>query len=321
MSRAHIRGLLVVLVLVAATLLSGCGGDNASIVFQNVSERAAWSTLGYISFASFGGNGRLYVNRIKENGGNLFVLTPSDNDQDFADEGGRHPAYTPNGTQLAIASRRGASEAIFIIAAGSGDRDGATRVTDDTGLGADNQPNFSPDGTKITFTSTRREGNQDILIINADGTGSEPAVATAAAETWAAFSPDGTRIAYTSDANGDTDVWVKDLGTDPADPGTCLTADSPFRDEAPAWAPDGNTICFHSNRAGDFDIWAIDAADGANPRAFTADQRSDGFPVYNATGERILLTRDREVWTVPARPYAEWAGDAQTEARQLTRRL
>ncbi len=321
MSRMHIYTLVVVLVLAGAGLLAGCGGDSASTVFQNVSERAAWSSLAQIAFASFGGNGRLYINRINENGGNLLVLTPSDNDLDFADEGGRQPAYKPDGTQLAMASRRGDTEAIYLIDAETGDRQGATRVTNDTGLGADNQPNFSPDGTKIIFTSTRREGNQDILIINTDGSGSAQVVATAAAETWAAISPDGAKVAYTSDANGNTDIWVKDLGTDPADPGTCLTADSPFRDEAPAWSPDGSTICFHSDRSGDFDIWAIDAADGANPRAFTADQRSDGFPVYNTAGDRIAITRDREVWTVPARPYTEWADNAQTEAKQLTRRF
>ena len=319
-SRLEVRVLVFAAVTCGVAMLAGCGGDSASLVYQNVSERVAWSSQGHIAFASFGGNGRLYINRINETGGGLMLLTPSDNDLDFADEGGRQPAYNPAGTALAIVSRRGPSEAIFIIDAETGDRSGLTRVTDDTGPGADNEPSYAPDGAKIIFTSTRRAGDADICIINTDGTDRQDVLATDAEEHWAAISPDGTEVAYHSDANGNTDIWVKDLGADPADPGTCLTAGSPYRDEAPAWSPDGDTICFHSDRNGDFDIWAIDAADGANPRAFTADQRADGYPVFDTAGDRIALTRDREIWTVPARPWADWGADADTEAQQLTRR-
>lgn len=319
-SRSQGHVLVLIAMLLGLAMVAGCGGGGSSLVYQNVSERVGWSPRGHIAFASFGGNARLYIYRMNDDGGGLLLLTPSDNDADLLDEGGRHPTYSADGLQVAIATRRGPSEAIFLISPEVGDTQGLAPVTDDSGSGADNQPSFAPNGTQLVFSSTRRAANADICIINTDGSGRQEVVATDAEEHWPVVSPDGTMVAYQSDANGNTDIWVKALGGDPADPGTCLTADSPYRDEAPAWSPDGLTLCFHSNRSGDFDIWAVDAADGGNPRAFTADPRSDGYPVFDQTGTRIAINRDRELWTVPARPYADWADEAESEAQQLTRR-
>ncbi len=321
MRRIHVpTTILVALLVPVALMVLGCGGDNTVRVFQNVSERCSWGSQDRIAFASFGGNGQLYTFSVTDTGGNLFLLTPSDEDDDFADEGGRTPAYSPDGEKIVISSRRGASEGIFIIDAVRGDRDGITGVTSTAGSGADTQPSYFPSGTALIYTSTRRAGDSDIRTIGTDGSGQADVVATAAEETWAAVSPDGTKIAYTSDANGNTDVWVKDLGTAADDPGTCLTAASPYRDEAPAWSPDGTKIAFHSNRNGDFDIWLM-AADGSGQVAVTGDQRSDGFPVFNPAGDRLAITRDREIWTVPALAWADWQANADTESDQVTRRF
>ncbi len=319
--------LLLALMIPVTLATLGCSSDSSSTVYQNVSERASWSAAGRIAFASFGGNGRLYVYAINTDGSGLYLLTPSDDDSDFADEGGRHPAFSPSGQQLAIASRRGTSEGIFLISAADGDRTAITAVTDTNGAGADNQPSFSPNGQQILFTSTRRAGNADIYMIAnpapaAVGQKADarvPVVTTDAEEQWAVMSPDGTKIAYQSDFNGNTDIWVKEVGSDPLDPGTCLTAASPYRDEAPNWSPDGAHIFFHSNRNGDFDIWMMDA-DGNNQVAVTADQRSDGFPCCSPDGQRLVITRDRELWSIPAAPWTTWGANADTESVQLTRR-
>ncbi len=317
-TRSHALVLLVALLGLA--IFAGCGGDSASTIFQNVSERTSWGTNGYIAFASFGGNGQLYVYRINDNGGGLLLLTPTDNDQDLNDEGGRHPAFSPDGSQIAISSRRGDTPAIHLIGTDRGDRDGIRRVTPAAGVGADTEPSFTPSGSQIVYTTTRRAGNADIHIIGTDGSGDSPLVATDAEEHWASVSPDGTMVAYQSDAAGNTDIWVKPINAPADERGTNITANSPFRDEAPSWSPDGTQIAFHSNRNGDFDIFLMNA-DGSGQVAVTADQRSDGFPVWSPDGDRLAITRDREVWTVPARPWTDWRGDADTLAEQLTRRF
>ena len=325
-NRSYVYATLSLLLLAATAMMVGCGGDSQSTVFQNVSERTSWSSMDNIAFASFGGNGLLYVYSINTQGRGLTLLTLTDNDDDLNDEGGRHPAYSPNAGQIAISARRGATPAIYLIDAERGDRDNATRVTSDSGTGADTEPSFHPDGNRIVYTSTRRAGNGDIRIVNTDGSGMIPVIETDAEEHWAVVSPDGTKLAYQSDAAGESDIWVKDIsnlggaGYDPAAPGTNLTADSPFRNEAPAWSPDGTKIAFHSNRNGDFDVFLMNA-DGSDQVAVTADPRSDGFPVFNPEGTRLAITRDREVWTVPALPWTEWQGRVDEEADQLTRRF
>ncbi len=325
-TRSHIYVLLVGLVALAAVLLAGCSGSTGAVVYQNISERTSWGPDGEIAFASFGGNGLLYVYTINEDGGGLVLLTPSDDDADLSDEGGRQPSFSPDGTRIAISSRRGATPAIFLIDATRGDRDGITRVTNDAGTGADTEPWFTPDGNRIVYTTTRGDGNADLHIINVDGSGDLVLIDTPAEEHWGVVSPDGTRLAYSSDAAGNTDIWVKDIsnlgtaGYDPTDPGVNLTAASPFRDEAPAWSPDGTKIAFHSNRNGDFDIFMMNA-DGSGQVEVTADQRSDGYPVFNPTGDRLAITRDRELWTVPAQPWADWRANADELAEQLTTRF
>ncbi|MFO8080976.1 MAG: hypothetical protein R6V07_11810 [Armatimonadota bacterium] len=324
-NQSHVYALVALLLLVSFVMI-GCGGDSDSTVFQNVSERVSWSDQGRIAFASFGGNGLLYVYTINEQGRALTLLTQSDNDDDLNDEGGRHPSFSPGGDTLAISARRGETPAIYLIDAVRGDRDSISQVTDDAGVGADIEPNYHPDGDRIVYTSTRRAGNADIRIVNTDGSGNTAVIETDAEEHWAAVSPDGTMLAYQSDAAGNTDIWVKDIsalgseGYDPTDRGTNLTADSPFRNEAPAWSPDGTTIAFHTDRNGDFDIFMMNA-DGSEQVAVTADARSDGYPVFSPDGADLAVTRDREIWTVPAQPWTEWRDQIDQLSERLTRRF
>ena len=324
-NQSHVYALLALLLL-GSIIMVGCGGDAQSVVFQNVSERVSWGVLEDIAFSSFGGNGLLYVYTITDQGRALNLMTLSDNDDDLNDEGGRQPDYSPDGQRIVISSRRGATPALYLIDAERGDRDGLTQVTDAAGTGADTEPNFHPDGTRIVYTSTRRAGDADIRMVNTDGSANTAVVETDANEHWGVVSPDGTMLAYQSDAGGLNGIWVKDIsalgtaGYDPTDPGVNLTAASPFRNEAPDWSPDGTMIAFHSNRNGDFDIFLMDA-DGSDQVAVTADARSDGYPVFSPDGTRLAITRDREVWTVPALPWTEWRDQIDDLADQLTRRF
>src|SRR5215207_2967976 len=68
-----------------------------------------------------------------------------------------------------------------------------------TGYGADDsQPAFSPDGSRIAFTSSRT-GNAEIFVMSADGTNVTQVTHNSAEEFDPAFSADGARIAFASD--------------------------------------------------------------------------------------------------------------------------
>src|SRR3712207_9426732 len=64
---------------------------------------------------------------------------------------------------------------------------------------------FSPDGTKIAFHGTRT-GNNEVFLMNADGTGATNLSRHPASDTRPYFSPDGTRMLFVSNRNGNPDV-------------------------------------------------------------------------------------------------------------------
>jgi len=98
---------------------------------------------------------------------------------------------------------------------------------------------------KIAFAS-RRDGNDNIYVMNADGTKQTQLTNDPAADYGPAWSPDGSKIAFFSDRDGDFEVYVMDA--DAKESGVVqLTHNDTFRDDDPVWSPDGSQICFHSN--------------------------------------------------------------------------
>jgi len=294
-------GTLLVAAFAVSLIVGGCGGDSGTSLYFNVHERASWSSGERLAFASYGGQGLLYIYSITDSGGGSLLLTPSDNDEDLADEGGWHPAYSPDDSQIAFTSRRNTTPVIFLMDSTDGDRAGATQVTADSGSGADNQVSWKPDGTGLIYTSTRRNANHDIRTIDADGNNMVELLDSDDDYQWASYKPtDDNIIALESDRDADnsedTDIFTYSIS------GAMFTlkiADSAYSDGAPSWSPDGTRIAFHSNRAGDFDIWVCDS-DGTNLTQLTSDTRSDAYPIWNSDGTRIAFTRDYEVWSVLA---------------------
>jgi TolB protein len=64
-------------------------------------------------------------------------------------------------------------------------------------------PAWSPDGAKLAFVVSR-DGNNDIYVMNADGTGR-----VRLAPGWSpAWSPEGSEIAFASDRSGTDEICV-----------------------------------------------------------------------------------------------------------------
>ncbi len=287
--RSLVLASIVLIPLIVSIVAAGCSSSGTGAAFFTLSERSAYSPNGVIAFTSFGGNALKYVSQINERGGSVSALTPSDNDIDLTDEGGFHPAFSPDGATVAIGSRRGASEDLFLINAQGGDRNRLDQLTTDPA--SDGQPTYSPTGDRLVFT-TNRDGDNNLYILALAAAATQTAVTVDPAnDQWASFSPDGNSVAFQSDRSGNTDLWIIDLATSALTQVTTSTA----RDEHPAWSPDGTQLLFASNRAGDFDIWSI-APDGTGATQITADGRSDGYPQWKPDGSRICFTRDRQLW-------------------------
>lgn len=195
------------------------------------------------------------------------------------------PSYL-NG-KIAFSSFRPNSE-IFTMNANGSDQ---IQLTDTSGdnLG----PAFSPDGTRIAFSSTRTFA-EDIYVMNANGSGqtrltTDPASAPAFDED-PAFSPDGSKIVFSRDPdNGtqDSEIWVMNAdGTGQ----TQLTNTSGINMH-PVFSPNGSQIAFVSTR-GDFtpEVYVMNA-DGSGQTQLTNSPGSMGTynPAFSPDGSKIAF--------------------------------
>ena len=64
-------------------------------------------------------------------------------------------------------------------------------------------PAWSPDGRRIAFASTR-DGNREIYVMNADGSGVTRLTDNDADDGYPSWSPDGRRIAFDSNRDGNS---------------------------------------------------------------------------------------------------------------------
>jgi sugar lactone lactonase YvrE len=150
---------------------------------------------------------------------------------------------------------------------------------------------------RIAFTS-KRDGNNEIYVINADGSGLTNLTNHPGNDTGAAWSPDGTRIAFVSDRHGTSDIYV--MNADGSEQ-TRLTS-SHYSEIHPAWSPDGTRIAFVYHYGND-EIYVMNA-DGSGETPLTENEAFvvDSFPAWSPDGTRIAFQRsplgDTEIYVI-----------------------
>ncbi len=146
----------------------------------------------------------------------------------------------------------------------------------------------SPVTGRIAFASSR-DGNRDIYLMNADGSGLTRLTDHQAGDGWPSWSPDGKRIAFHSDRGGNWDIYVMNAD------GSGLTrlTNHPNWDMDPAWSPDGKRIAFASWRDGNRDIYVMNA-DGSGLTRLTDHPASDEEPAWSPDGKRIAFSSWRD---------------------------
>ena len=100
-------------------------------------------------------------------------------------------------------------------------------------------PAWSPDGRKLAFVS-RRDGNSEIYVMNADGSGQENLTQQPASDSHPSWSPDGRKLAFVSRRDGNSEIYV--MNADGS--GLRNVTRTPSNDLDPAWSPDGGAIAF-----------------------------------------------------------------------------
>jgi dipeptidyl aminopeptidase/acylaminoacyl peptidase len=185
----------------------------------------------------------------------------------------------------------------------------------------DVSPRWSPDGTRLAFTSNRDGEAKQLFVIPVEG--GEPLRLTELDEdvTEVAWSPDGTRLAFTSRVRDpeydeedekrrkprrfsrlqfklDSEGWTGDrrrhlftVAADGSSPPRQLT-DGDYEDRYAAWSPDGQKLAFVSARQDDWDIelvrhiYVVDA-EGGEPVQLTEGESSYAAPAWSPDGAEI----------------------------------
>jgi len=164
-----------------------------------------------------------------------------------------------------------------------------TKLTPATDTATANDPTFSPDGSRIAFVS-QRDGNAEIYVMNADGSGVTRVTNDPQGDGRPAFTSDGQGVVFHSSRSaGKQQIWsvyIDGTGL------TQLTRDSV--NLSPTVSPDGQTIAYVSVRDKNYDIWLMNR-DGSNQRRFTVSpQQREWDPHFLRDGTLAYLLERKE---------------------------
>jgi Tol biopolymer transport system component len=158
----------------------------------------------------------------------------------------------------------------------------------------DVEPQFSPDGTRIIFTSAR-SGNYEIWVCDREGRSPAQVTSSSGPQLGSPrWSPDSRWIAFDSPKAGNPDVYV--ISADGGQPRRLTSG--PSNNVRPSWSHDGRWIYFGSNRSGDWQIWKEPAQGGAAVQVTTGD----GFEAFESDDGRFVYYAKLNapgIWKVP----------------------
>lgn len=237
-----------------------------------------------------------------------------DNDAVWSPEGGRIAFISGNTTT------NSSNEVFMMNADGSGRR----QITNTSSV-AEQEPAWSPDGTKLIYTANSfdvdGQTDPEIWTINADGTGRRQLTNNTFPDTQPAWSPDGTKIAFVSARTGDTNRNVYVMNADGSGQ-TSITPNSPTgctqncyqgHDDDPTWSPDGSKIAYVHGYGpptnpfaggGVPNIWTMDPTGANKTNISNNPDTSATMPAWSPNGARVAYvgvasgSTDRNIWVM-----------------------
>jgi Tol biopolymer transport system component len=305
--RSLLLGLGVGVALAGAVALSGTAQQ---------AEAAAPEKIVFVSERTTGKGvsnptGDAEIFRMNPNGTGVRQLTfnQADEFRPFLSPDGQKIAYMSRGAQP---SNPEGDDEIYVMNASDGS--GQKNLTDNSAVLDDLFPQFSPDGTKISYQSegiqdSNPQGDSEVYVMNAsDGSGKTnlskngPYVEDYSAR----FSPDGQKVAYTSigdseyNPEGDADIYI--VNADGSNQRNLTNNAGPVSDQTPVFSPDGQKIVYTSsgeqasNPEGDDEVYVMNSDGNKRKNLTNNGLDADGFGAndwthyaeFSADGQKIL---------------------------------
>ena len=187
---------------------------------------------------------------------------------------------TPQGL---IAFSHGVGDDIFVMSLADGRIHAVTSIR-----GGQFDPSWSPDRKRLVFRDSRAgvNRNDEIYVVNADGTNARNLTHESANDWSPAWSPDGQTIVFASERFGQLALWT--MRSDGSD----VRRLTDGMDDYPAWSPDTRQIAFGRGLPLS-DIWVADR-DGLHERQLTSDPDPEWLPAWSPDGREIAYVRGFE---------------------------
>ena len=169
------------------------------------------------------------------------------------------PSWSPGGERLVFsaADRRGHVN-LYLVDAETGR---LQALTDD--LYDDREPDWSPDGRSIAFSSDRsswgQEGFRNLYLYHLERGRIEPITSGRQNDYAPCWSPDGRRIAFSSDREKVFNLYIRDLDGPPAE--ACRITNILTGAFDPVWLPDGGGLIFSAFSEGCFQLYHLEVPD------------------------------------------------------------
>jgi TolB protein len=210
--------------------------------------------------------------------------------------GAAFPSFSQSGNELCFHGQAQPRDIYIVNVHGTGliNLTAPLRVPPQPGepplLAGDNiRCDWSAKGNAIAFTNDGN-GNQEIYVIDADGTGLRRMTTAAGSDANPTFSPKGDLIAFESNRDGTPEIYVMsadgtgiqerltNFSAEPTPSGASVTK--------PTWSPSGDRIAFHrrvgaQGARGHLEVYTMNA-DGTNVAqiTFTPSPGFSGFPSW-----------------------------------------
>lgn len=229
---------------------------------------------------------------------------------------GGHLAVSPASLRLAYASGRVRADIWLQPLSNPGQAGGPPERVVASSV-VDTQPDFSPAGNRIAFSSTS-SGSTEIWVADVDGSKPTRLTEFDGPQTGTPrFSPNGERLLFNSMVAGNREVFVLDqLSGAPR-----RLTNTPAEDTLPSWSHDGLWIYFTSDRTKVRQIWKI-PSEGGKAVQLTQNGGSSGLESHD--GEYFYYINQGgeparngwgQIWRVPSQGGDEeivFAGSAHT---------
>jgi serine/threonine-protein kinase len=198
-----------------------------------------------------------------------------------------HPRLSPDGRRIAVEVQGAAGADIWISDLGEHTTERLTRE------GYNNRPEWSPDGSRVMYTSSRAPGNA-LWWQPADGSGSATLVQQDSNPIReGVFTPDGKSIVYRLDSpDNNRDIYLVSL-TGQRTRVPILTNIND--DKEPRVSPDSKWLAYVSNESGREEVY-VRALQGAGGRV-PVSVGGGGEPLWSRDGRRLFYRTGARLMT------------------------